>query len=445
MIGVALLGAVSAPAQPIFDQDQIDLTGRQNLTLGSGARAYGMGGAFLARADDATAASWNPAGLSYLRLPEVTFVGNNNSYLINRGIETDSFTGGSFDFAAFTWPVAFRGVHGSIQVSYQRAIGFDGTRRIDFGDGRRTDGESNGGFDVLAFGTGFRPTRRLRVGFTVNRWLNGYEQELVRQVPGNLRPIREFQLDFRPRGWNFNLGIIWSPSETLNLGLVVKTPFGADVTLAKQRADTWDSDSSFEKQTFNAATSEDVRIDFPASVGFGISWRVRDTLTLSADFTQTRWDEAHIFNYFTLPFTPRRESPTDPLDPPPPNVFDELPYPTLISEQVDAQQFRTGVEWVVISSPRLKIPVRAGYFNDRQITAYPDGSVPRYNGVTVGTGLILGSVLLDVAYLLEFGSDVVNVPVPSPTEGTSTTVPVRFALRTQRFFASVIYRFGGRP
>jgi len=122
--------------------------------VGSGARALGMGGAFIAVADDATAASWNPAGLSYLRLPEVTLVGNHNSYLIERGIETDSFRGGSFDFAAFTWPVAFQDIHGSIQVSYQRAIGFDGTRNIDFGDGRRTDGESNGGFDVLAFGTG---------------------------------------------------------------------------------------------------------------------------------------------------------------------------------------------------------------------------------------------------------------------------------------------------
>jgi hypothetical protein len=176
-------------------------------------------------------------------------------------------------------------------------------------------------------------------------------------------------------------------------------------------------------------------------VGFGISWRARDTLTLSADFTQTGWSEAHIFNYFTLPVTPRR----DPIVRPPPNVFEELPYPTLISEQVDAQQFRAGVEWVVISSPRLKIPVRAGYFNDRQITAYPDGVVPRYNGVTVGTGLILGPLLLDVAYLLEFGSDVVAFPVPDPTDDTPTTVPVRFSLRTQRFFASVIYRFGGRP
>ena len=39
-----------------------------------------MGGAFLARADDATAASWNPAGLSYLRRPEFTVVGARNSF-----------------------------------------------------------------------------------------------------------------------------------------------------------------------------------------------------------------------------------------------------------------------------------------------------------------------------------------------------------------------------
>jgi hypothetical protein len=55
-------------------QDQLTLQARANVVQGSGARALGMGGAFLARADDATAASWNPAGLSYLRLPEVSLV-----------------------------------------------------------------------------------------------------------------------------------------------------------------------------------------------------------------------------------------------------------------------------------------------------------------------------------------------------------------------------------
>ena len=42
--------------------------------VGSGARAMGMGGAFVAVADDATAASWNPAGLIQLQKPEVSAV-----------------------------------------------------------------------------------------------------------------------------------------------------------------------------------------------------------------------------------------------------------------------------------------------------------------------------------------------------------------------------------
>jgi len=43
---------------------------------GSGARAAGMGNAFIAVSDDGTAASWNPAGLSQLRRPELSVVFN---------------------------------------------------------------------------------------------------------------------------------------------------------------------------------------------------------------------------------------------------------------------------------------------------------------------------------------------------------------------------------
>ena len=42
--------------------------------VGSGARAIGMGGAFIAIADDATAASWNPGGLVQLEKPEISAV-----------------------------------------------------------------------------------------------------------------------------------------------------------------------------------------------------------------------------------------------------------------------------------------------------------------------------------------------------------------------------------
>jgi hypothetical protein len=37
------------------------------LTIGTGARALGMGGAFTATADDASASFWNPAGLPYIK------------------------------------------------------------------------------------------------------------------------------------------------------------------------------------------------------------------------------------------------------------------------------------------------------------------------------------------------------------------------------------------
>ena len=57
-------------AQPA--PDKVISTSSPN-PVGSGARAIGMGGAFIAVADDATAASWNPAGLTQLKKPEISF------------------------------------------------------------------------------------------------------------------------------------------------------------------------------------------------------------------------------------------------------------------------------------------------------------------------------------------------------------------------------------
>ena len=470
--GVLLVLAAAAPAAaqatpPRLESDRIDITGRQNLTLGSGARAYGMGGAFLARADDATAASWNPAGLSYLRLPEVSLVGAFNSFDVTRGPNSDRFEGNAIDFAALTWPVGVGELRGAVQLSYQRAISFDGTRRIEEYDAstgllqQYEDGTSDGGFDVVAFGTGLRLSRHLRAGFTVNRWLNGYDQTLSRTIlreNNGGRPLREFDLDFRPRGWSFNFGLMVSPVDELNLAAVYKTPFTADVRLDKARRDFYGTVDTIVEMTTNAASSEAVRLDFPSSLGFGVSWRPRDTLTLSADYTRTTWSEARITDYFDLGFTARDGIGGTPAVPPPPTVYEELQYPTLLrvpdpdadpsdpvrlASQRNAEQIRVGLEWVIIRGG-LKVPLRAGYFNDRQIYPNPGGNTPRFNGFTAGTGLILGSLLLDVAYVYEFG-DYLVASEASGGDGNQppSGPPVRNTLTTNRIFASIIYRFSG--
>ncbi len=459
------------------DADRVDITGRQNLTLGAGARAYGMGGAFLARADDATAASWNPAGLSYLRLPELSLVGAFNEFAIERpqpaiggGIEnlsTDHFQGWNADFAAFTWPVAVRDVRGAVQLSYQRAISFDGTRQIRELDpttlalSRTDDAQSDGGFDVVALGTGLRLTRRLRAGVTLNRWFNGYSQTLKRNVSKEdvKSPLREFDLDFGLRGWNVNLGLVWSPWEALNLGAVYKTPFTAKVELGKSRRDTWVNINEAPEVTTNSYSSDQVRLEFPSSFGFGVSWRPRDTLTVSADLTRTRWSQSRILGYFTLDRTGPSSEDGVPAPKLPPVFQPPLQYPTLtavpasddpedparLSGQHDKDEIRLGAEWVLIKGA-FRIPLRAGYFNDQQIVPDANGDTPRFNCFTAGIGIALGSVLLDFAYVYEFGEyyQTVEAAAAGADVAPGTPALVRNALRTNRVFGSLIYRFGGR-
>ena len=66
-------GTVTAPtpAMPDFRPPTIFSA---PLRSGSGGRALALGGAFTAVADDATAASWNPAGLLQLEKPEASYV-----------------------------------------------------------------------------------------------------------------------------------------------------------------------------------------------------------------------------------------------------------------------------------------------------------------------------------------------------------------------------------
>lgn len=466
LFGACLL-ALPSSLRAQADTDKIDITGRQNLTLGSGARAYGMGGAFLARPDDATAASWNPAGLSYLRQPEITLAGAFNSFNSERGLDHDSFEGKAIDFAAFTWPLALGGVRGAVQVSYQRAISFDGRRSIAIYDRPEQpnlatlketwSGSSDGGFDVVAFGSGLRLTRRLRAGVTVNRWASGYDQRMTRTLYTEFqsRPVRQFDLYFRPGGWSANAGVIYSPVESLNLGAVYKTSVDATTRVDRARRDYWGTLEQIDEVTENSYSSESVGLRLPSSFGFGVSWRPTDVLTLSADYTRSAWSDATITNWFEVRVRPRDGADGKPAPAPAPVLLDPAFYPTLTDldeedvakRQVDAEQIRLGLEYVLIKG-RLKVPLRAGYFSDRQIKPNPDGKGPRYDGLTAGIGLVLGPMLLDVAYVHEFGEFSTPADLAGagfdPAPGAALPPNPRYSVTANRVFTSIIYRFDTR-
>ncbi len=71
-----------------------------NLSLGFGARAFSMGRAFTAVADDPTAVFWNPAGLEFVYQQSATF------------FHTSLFEGANYDFLGYAFPTLNLGTFG---------------------------------------------------------------------------------------------------------------------------------------------------------------------------------------------------------------------------------------------------------------------------------------------------------------------------------------------
>ena len=76
------------------------------------------------------------------------------------------------------------------------------------------------------------------------------------------------------------------------------------------------------------------------------------------------------------------------------------------------------------------MPIRVGYVNDQIYTKDYRGKPPHFNSFSVGTGLIAGSALLDIAYQYQYGSYYAPNIIP-------------YSAKTHRLYASLIYRWGG--
>lgn len=401
--------------------------------VGAGARALGMGGAFIAIADDATAASWNPAGLGQLERPELTLVTRFQSFRSVVPASGDSLTlfegsrdlvGSStgFDFMAFTYPIRIGNFKIVPQISHQRVISYD----LDFRSNNRPfftrdihpllnipveergirseDQLFVGGVDVVSFSLGAKLWNWLSLGVSANVWVNGYEGSFHEAIESQITTpdgaVMDYKEDFTEklevdiRGFNLNLGVLVDVTSKLKIGAVYKNSFTVnDKYRMSIDGDVMLGDARVHVEEEYPGSSP---LRWPETFGVGFSYRPIDPLTISMDITATRWSETIMQDF------PKDDDITGEV------TEVDVYFPTMEEagldfKQLDTFQFRLGVEYVLIGEKSL-IPLRLGFFTDSQHYADASGERVVFIGATAGVGYRRGRFGIDFAAMLETGN-----------------------------------------
>ena len=380
--------------------------------VGSGARAVGMGGAFIAIADDATAASWNPAGLIQLEKPELSIVGaysgRREDFLSALHPETNSTGSGddlNVNYVSAAYPFhLYRNM--VISLNHQRLFEFDRSFHhdldfspagLDYVQRRRYD--QQGAIGALGVAMAVEITPRFSVGATLNIWTgqlgwhNGWEGTFTEHGVGTIggvpmiidTRIRDKYSDFH--GVNSNVGLLWDANQHLTIGAVAKTPFTASLRHEFSLSQVQSLGSPLDTtDTDHLSMDEDVSLQLPLSYGIGFAWRFSDALTVDSDIYRTDWS-----SYILTDADDNSFSPID-------------GQPASDSDVEDTVQIRVGGEYLFIRGHTATvIPVRVGVFYDPEPS---HGELRDYFGIAIGAGIAHDRFVLDAAYQLRWASGV---------------------------------------
>ncbi|WP_456443924.1 PorV/PorQ family protein [Caldithrix abyssi] len=146
-----LLTCAMSYGQYSKDVSNVGTTAAPFLEIGVGARAIGMGGAFVATANDVSAMYWNPAGIANLKNIQAIFV------------HTDWLVDITFDYAGIVFPLYQYGTIGLNLTALN--MGEMKVRTIDHPEGT---GEFFDARDLaLGLAYGIKITNRFALGFNV--------------------------------------------------------------------------------------------------------------------------------------------------------------------------------------------------------------------------------------------------------------------------------------
>ena len=385
----------------IHAQNEYDL-------LGKGARAAGMGYAFNAIADDATAISWNPAGMVQIKKPEIAFVNSLKATKYNHIFYSDNIYNPQYniDYAGLIYPLKVKMRDLSFGVSFQNktnsksvyTTGNDTTLEFEDYSTKLT-------INSLSISGAYSITRFLGIGISYNQWFSlgnksdGYEYHNTRnwidkeEYPYDLNTV-ELAETFKYRASNITAGILLDFS-TFHLPLRFALKYESKFVLKNDWNGSFRSDYLYKNNIDTIYLEKWDGIQkghFPAILAMGISYRIGDYFTIACDFDMKPFkDRDYSWDYSYCKF--RITTQTDTILC---GSYNEIHH--LTKSNSNLNQFRIGAEYIIHPKFAL-IPVRAGWKNNP--TSIGDQVSPKQvfaHSLNFGTGVITKHISMDLAY-----------------------------------------------
>lgn len=230
LIYLYLLTASLIPAMTAIAADE-GAHAAEFLSHGVGARALGMGSAFVAIADDATATYWNPAGLtkvkkhSFSAMYSDTFSTGDGSWL-SRGLVT-------YNFINYVYQIEDIG---SLGLSWIR-LGVDDIPRTTFIDinnnGILGDFQDKNGNGIKEEGEPYidKPEVAEYFSNTDNALLISYARQVhsMVSVGGNLKLLNQSIFENSGNGFGVDIGLIAEPYKGVRVGTMLLDATGTQI------------------------------------------------------------------------------------------------------------------------------------------------------------------------------------------------------------------------
>jgi long-chain fatty acid transport protein len=286
-----------------------------------GARATGIGGAFMSIADDATASEANPAGLTTLLRPELSLEAKGIQFITHVNNFSHTGTAANFtldprdfksalvspSFVSLVYPVRrftfalFRHELMNFESNYftqgSYVPGFtDGTFFFPAKSNTRIHVDDYGGTIAYKFNA------YLSAGISGGVSLMSMQSSISRYfiaVFNDASLANTATIDDHASDFFLNIGVLVRPVENLSIGLTYK----------KRPSFKIQQTYRFTNYPSDSVKTSQINFNIPSSYGIGISYRPTDVLTIAVDVVRVNY--SNLTKDFVVTFTPQDVTPAD--------------------------------------------------------------------------------------------------------------------------------------